>query len=109
VPTADAEAMTSIASRLMAVLEREPTLRGGELDAAVAEKERLVEALEQGLQLAEAGAEDRVKALGALLKPLAQANLQAFKFNRILLQLSKIGVPKPKPKTVSARRVDLIS
>jgi hypothetical protein len=104
-PQADAEAMKSIVLKLKSVLEREPTLWGDELEQAIKEKESLVEALREGLHLGEAGDFERVHALESLMKPLALANLGAFKFNQIRLQLSKIG--SPKPSTATARRVDL--
>jgi hypothetical protein len=107
VPELEAGAMRSIALRLKSVLEREPGMRASELEAAIAEKERLVAELESSLRLGEPGALDRVKSLEGLVKPLAAANMQAFRFNRILLRLSKIGSRKPVPAT--ARRVDLIS
>lgn len=99
--------MMSIVERLKALLEREPALRGDELEKLVLEKESLMSQLEEGLKLGEEGAAERLAGLEEPLAALSFANQLALKTGRIKAQLSSFQ--KPEAKAVPAKRLDLIS
>lgn len=103
----DSPALRSSVERLARLLEAEPSLKGAELEKAVAEKERLIGELESSLNLGGEGAGQRVAALGESMASLSFASGLNLKLNRIRLQLSRLQ--KPAAKAESGPRVDLIS
>jgi hypothetical protein len=104
---AETATLKSSVEKLRALLEREPALRGDELASAVAEKERLILELGQGLRLGEEGEGERVALLENEMAPLSFANGLTLSLNRIRLQLSRLR--QPQAPAAPAPRVDLIS
>ena len=103
----DSNAVMSTVEKLRAILEREPALRGDELEKAVVEKEALISQLGQELRLGEAGDGERVAQLEKVMAPLSFANGLALQLNRMRLQLSRLQ--KNREPAESTPRVDLIS
>jgi hypothetical protein len=100
------ENIKSLVADLKRVLEQEPAMRGEALLRVVEKKEGLIDSLERELRAAAAKPREMEGVLASLTE-LAWRNGTSLKFNRLRLQMSRLQ--KPKAKSGTARRLDILS